>query len=99
MSTLPTIIPISALRQNAAGIIKQARLSREPVFVTQRGYATAVLLDAGSYAETQHELELLRVLARGESQIQAGVGHDLADTMAYAKALLASDDTAEAAPE
>jgi prevent-host-death family protein len=46
MSGLPTIIPISDLRQDTAGVIKRAALSREPVFVTQHGRPAAVLVDA-----------------------------------------------------
>jgi len=93
MSPLPIILPISELRQDAAGVIKRATATHEPVFVTQRGRATAVLMDAASYARGQHELELLRVLARGEAEIAAGVGHSLASVMAEADALLAEGES------
>ncbi|MCX5646051.1 MAG: hypothetical protein NTZ17_15435 [Phycisphaerae bacterium] len=36
----------------------------------------------------QHELELLRLLARGEKEIEAGKGHDLDTVLAEADALL-----------
>jgi len=36
----------------------------------------------------QHELELLRLLARGEKEIEAGEGHDLDTVLAEADALL-----------
>src|SRR5450759_1319823 len=42
MSGLPTIIPISDLRQDTAGVIKRAALSHEPVFITQRGRPAAL---------------------------------------------------------
>ncbi len=91
MSTMPNIVPISDLRQDAAGVIKRAAASDEPVFITQRGRASAVLVSSSVYQRTQHELEILRVLARGEAEIAAGVGHDLDDVMAEARALLARD--------
>ena len=42
-----------------------------------------------SVKETQHELEILRLLARGERDIEAGDGFDLAAVLADADALLA----------
>jgi len=88
MSAMPNIIPISDLRQDAAGVIKRAAAADEPVFITQRGRASAVLVSSTAYQRTQHELEILRVLARGEAEIAAGVGHELDDVMAEARALL-----------
>ncbi len=91
MSAIPNIIPISDLRQDAAGVIKRAAASDEPVFITQRGRASAVLVSSMAYERTQHELEILRLFARGESEIAAGVGYDMDDVMAEAAVLLARD--------
>ncbi|MBE0417816.1 MAG: type II toxin-antitoxin system Phd/YefM family antitoxin [Coriobacteriia bacterium] len=88
MPTVPNIVPISDLRQDASGIVKRASASGEPVFITQRGRASAVLVSAGTYERTQHELEILRMLAKGEADIAAGVGFDLDVVMAEADALL-----------
>lgn len=88
MSVFPTIVPISDLRQNAAGVIKRAALSREPVFITQRGRPAAVMLDTQTYERTQHQLEILQLLARGTVEIEAGVGRDLDAVMADADDLL-----------
>lgn len=89
MATLPAIIPISDLRQDAAGVIKRVVASDEPVVITQRGRATAVLVSAEAYVRTQRENELLRGLARGDAEIAAGLGRDAEDVMAEARALLA----------
>ena len=88
MAALPFIVPISDLRQDAAGIIKRVAVSDEPVVITQRGRASAVLVSAQSYERTQHENEILRILARGDAEIAAGVGRDAEDVMAEARALL-----------
>jgi len=88
MSSLPTIIPISDLRQDTAGIIKRVAATGEPVVITQRGRASAVLVSADAYERTQYENELLRVLARGDAEIAAGLGRDAEDVMAEARALL-----------
>jgi PHD/YefM family antitoxin component YafN of YafNO toxin-antitoxin module len=64
--------------------------SRSPLFITQRGRAAAVMVSMKEYEETQHELEILRLLARGEKEIEAGVGFDLETVLAEADALLAN---------
>ena len=77
MSKAPKIIPISDLRQNASDVVRGISSSREPVFITQRGRAAAVMVSMEVYEASQHELEILRLLARGEKEIEAGVGYDL----------------------
>ncbi|MDY6849470.1 MAG: type II toxin-antitoxin system Phd/YefM family antitoxin [Thermodesulfobacteriota bacterium] len=89
MSKVPKIIPISDLRQDASGIIKRVSASRDPLFITQRGRAAAVMVSMKEYEHTQHELEILKSLARGERDIEAGVGFDLEAVLAEADALLA----------
>jgi prevent-host-death family protein len=91
MATLPTIIPISDLRQDAAGVVKRAVASDRPVVITQRGRATAVLVSAEAYDRVQYENELLRALARGDAEIAVGDGRDAVDVMAEARALLAGE--------
>ena len=91
MSVVPNIIPISDLRRDAAGVIKRAAASNEPVFITQRGRASAVLVSAQEYQRASHENEILRMLARGDAEIEAGVGYDADDVMAEARALLANE--------
>ena len=88
MSAMPNIVPISELRQDASSIVKEAAATGDPVFITQHGRASAVLLSAGAYERTQRELEILRILAQGEADIQAGVGYDIDVVMAEADALL-----------
>jgi prevent-host-death family protein len=88
MASVPDIIPITDLRQDASGVVRRAADTQQPVFITQRGRATAVVVSAKAYERTQHELEILRLLARGEAEIEAGTGHGLADVLAEADELL-----------
>jgi prevent-host-death family protein len=88
MSAVPKIVPISDLRQDATAIVKGVATSREPVFITQRGRAAAVMVSMQSYEHTQHELEILRLLARGEKEIEAGVGFDMDAVFAEADKML-----------
>ena len=91
MGVLPAIVPISDLRQDAAGIIKRVAQSSEPVVITQRGRAAAVLVSAEAYDRTQYENDILRALARGDAEVAAGLGPDAEDVMAEARAVLASE--------
>jgi prevent-host-death family protein len=88
VASVPDIIPVSDLRQDAAGVIKRAADTEEPVFITQRGRPAAVMLSTKRYARTQRELEILRLLARGEAEIEAGQGYDLESVLAEADELL-----------
>jgi prevent-host-death family protein len=88
MAKTPKIIPISDLRQNASEVVKQVSSSREPVFITQRGRAAAVVVSMESYERSQHEREILRLLALGEKEIEAGAGYSLDDVLKEADRLL-----------
>ncbi len=88
MSRVPKIIPISDLRQNASDVVKGVSSSREPVFITQRGRAAAVLISMDAYENSQREIDVLRLIARGEKEIDAGIGHELADVLKEADRFL-----------
>ncbi|MDO9579076.1 MAG: type II toxin-antitoxin system Phd/YefM family antitoxin [Bacteroidales bacterium] len=90
MPKTPKIIPISDLRQNASDVVRGVLSSREPVFITQRGRAAAVMVSMQLYEESQHELDILRLLARGEKEIEAGVGYELEDVLKEADRFLES---------
>ena len=81
MPSAPKIIPISDLRQNASDVVKGVSSSKQPVFITQRGRAAAVMVSMEVYEEAQHEIDILRLLAEGEKEIEAGVGYDLDEVL------------------
>jgi prevent-host-death family protein len=88
VARVPDIVPISDLRQDAAAVLKRLRKSSDPVFITQRGRAAAVLLSVDVFERSEQERQLLRALARGEKEISAGAGHDLDSVLADADRLL-----------
>jgi len=91
MPIIPKIIPISDLRQNASDVVRGVSSSREPVFITQRGRAAAVMVSMQVYEESQHELDILRLLARGEKEIEAGVGYELQEVLKEADRFLETE--------
>ncbi|MDP2285961.1 MAG: type II toxin-antitoxin system Phd/YefM family antitoxin [Pseudohongiella sp.] len=66
------IKPISYLKANAAEVL--SKLAEEPGYyvVTQNGEAKAVLQDIASFEQTQETLALLKLLALGNQDIEAG---------------------------
>lgn len=89
MAKVPDIIPITDLRKDAAAALKHVKSSKQPVVITQRGRAAAILLSMEAYERSEHERQLLRLIARGEQEIAAGKGFDLDEVLAEADALLA----------
>lgn len=90
MPKTPKIIPISDLRQNASDVVRSLVSSKEPVFITQRGRAAAVMVSMKAYETSQHELDILRLLARGEKEIEAGAGYELDEVLKEADRFLES---------
>jgi len=64
--------PISFLKANAAEILADLAERREPMVITQNGEAKAVLQDVASFEEGQETLALLKLLALGNRDIEAG---------------------------
>jgi prevent-host-death family protein len=91
MAQIPEIIPVTDLRQDAAAVLKRVQVSQQPLVITQRGRAAAVILSVDTYERGERERQLLRLLVRGEQEIAAGVGHDLDEVLAEADALLADE--------
>lgn len=54
---MKNIIPVTDLQRQAAQILGD--LDNEPVVITQRGRASAVLLSAKRYAEIEEDLQML----------------------------------------
>jgi len=91
VAKLPHIIPVSDLRRDAAKVLKQVRDSKEPILITQRGRAAAVMMSVEAYEDSERKKSLLQLLAIGEKEIEAGKGHDLDSVLAEADALLAEN--------
>ena len=66
------IKPISYLKANAAEVVRRLAEEREPLVITQNGEAKMVIQDVASYEATQETMALLKILALGNRQIEAG---------------------------
>ena len=69
---MPTIRPISDLRNNSNEISEFCRSSREPVFITKNGVGDMVVLSIDMYERQQAQLDLYAKLAEAEADIVSG---------------------------
>jgi len=88
---LSNIIPLSGLRQDAAKLLKQLQKDKDPIIIIQKGRVSAVLLGVEAYEEFEHEKKILRLLTKGEKEIEAGLGYDLDSVLAEADALISKE--------
>ena len=75
------IKPISYLKAHASEIVRTLRDEPEPMIITQNGEAKAVVQDIEAYEQTQETMALLRILALGSRQIEAGRVQPAADVV------------------
>ena len=75
---MKNIIPVTDLLRQSARVLSSLKGSSEPIVITQRGRAAAVLLSAQRYAEIEEYIEafddsqLERLIAEGERDIKNG---------------------------
>ncbi len=75
------IKPISYLKAHAAEIVRNMKVKHEPLVITQNGEAKVVIQNIESYEQTLETMALLKILALGNQQIEAGKVERAADTI------------------
>ena len=76
------IKPISYLKAHAAEIVRTLVDQREPLIITQNGEAKVVIQDIDTYEQMQETVALLKILALGSRQIEAGHVQPASDVIA-----------------
>lgn len=85
---VPRIVPISDLRAAAAALVKEARQTRTPIFITQHGRATAVLMSIEEYDEADRAA-MDAAIRRGLVEFDAGAeGHSLEEVMEESRRII-----------
>ena len=86
---MPSIRPISDLRNHFTEITKEVQESREPVFLTKNGVGSLVVMSMEAYEEGRYESQVYDKLREAELQAASTTeryGHD--DIMGAARARL-----------
>lgn len=71
---MPTVLPVTELQRNTASLTDEAMRTKEPIYLTRRGKAAVVLLDAAEY---DREMSYRRAIVDREKRVYEGVsrGH------------------------
>ena len=88
MKHVPEIVSITDLRQDVAAVVERAQAGDEPIVITQRSHAVAVLLGVKAYEQMMYEREVLGILAKGETEISSAKGVSVEEVLAEAEKLL-----------
>jgi prevent-host-death family protein len=64
--------PISYVKAHMAEIIQDISENQKTIIITQNGEAKAVLQDIAEFERTQESLALLKILALGRKDLEAG---------------------------
>ena len=67
-----SVKPISYVKAHAADLIREIAKNRSVVVITQNGEAKAVLQDIGEFERNRESLALLKILALGRKDLEAG---------------------------
>lgn len=67
-----SVKPISYFKAHAADILNDLAANQSSLVITQNGEAKAVLQNIGEYERTQESLALLKILALGRKDVEAG---------------------------
>jgi prevent-host-death family protein len=82
--------PISYLKANAAEVLHDLAAGGEPMVITQNGEVRAVIQDIAAFERTQETLALLKLLALGAQDIEAGRTERAGEVAARIKAKIAA---------
>ncbi|MDZ7764065.1 MAG: type II toxin-antitoxin system Phd/YefM family antitoxin [Melioribacteraceae bacterium] len=69
---MPTIKPISDLRNKSNELSDLAHSSKEPIFITRNGEGSLVLMSIENYEKLQLKLELLSKLSVAQNRKNTG---------------------------
>jgi prevent-host-death family protein len=83
------IKPISWLKNNAKQLIEFVNETGNPMIITQNGEAKAVVMNVREYDQIQESLALLRMLADGSADAEAGRLRDADEVFADLRTVIA----------
>lgn len=88
MGKLSNTIPVGELTHDAENILDSLKRYDDPLFITQRGRAAAVIIGIDAYEKSEKEKAMLRLLVEGNREIETGQGVDLDTVLNEADHLL-----------
>ncbi len=72
LSISTSVVPIAVFKAQASGYLERLRKDGQPVIITQHGKPAAVVLSTEEYDRIQYKEYVLREIALGEADVEAG---------------------------
>jgi PHD/YefM family antitoxin component YafN of YafNO toxin-antitoxin module len=85
-----TRVTVSDLQANASAVLAEVRAAKAPTAILEGEQPAVVLMSLVAFEKAEEETRILKRLAKGELEIAAGTGHELAEVLADADRILAS---------
>lgn len=89
MAAKRDIKPITHLKNHSAALVREISEEGRTVIITQNGEAKVVMMDIETFDRWQDAMALLKILARGQADVEAG--RTLTQAAAFARARAAID--------
>ena len=86
-----SIKPISYFKAHAAEIIKELNRDHGTMIITQNGEAKAVIQDIEEYERIQEALALLKMIAQGQKDVEAGKTTPAAEVLSELDEMIQKD--------
>ena len=67
---IKNIKPLTEFRNHTKKYIKELKLTKKPIILTQHGKSAAVLLDPDKFQELQDQIEFMRKVALGLDDVK-----------------------------
>lgn len=87
-----SIVSLSEFKSKAAQMLVEMKTKKEPIVLTQRGAASAVVQDFDAHQRLQHALLMLKLMVQGEAEVAAGRMSSQDEMFAGIKARLAAEN-------
>ena len=87
-----SIVSLSEFKSKAAQMFVEMKTKKEPIVLTQRGAASAVVQDFDAHQRLQHALLMLKLMVQGEAEVAAGRMSSQDEVFAGIKARLAAEN-------
>ena len=91
MKLSQSLKPISYFKAHAADIIKELNRDHGTMIITQNGEAKAVIQDIEEYERIQEALALLKMIAQGQKDVEAGKTIPAAKVLSELDAMIQKD--------
>lgn len=87
---MPMVVPVSEMQRRGAELVNRAMETKEPIYLTRRGYKSVVIVDADEYdrladaerVRVQRALHTKDMVERGHRDFEEGRTHPLEDVLA-----------------